>query len=544
VNKFSEPALLLLLVGLVCAATLYQVGSMPTWPMNHELDSFFKRTEIYALHISQGDYFPIYSSSDNLGYGSAQPALYHKLFYVVSGWLHFFGLALKPAVMGSIWLFMVLGSLGVYRLCRLLECSPVIALIGALMLPLANYTVTNWLVRGAVAEFAGAMVVPWVLVYFLESFERQRLRIPLAVAMAVLFLAHSVLAYFLGAMLLIVAAVLVLGRVAGPGVLKARSLAWPAAAFVAITGPYLAAMHVLSKDYDISRIIPPKYQPENQVKDFKLYFWDKDDGFGRAWDAYTVQLDWPVLALLLAGVIGLAWHRRQSLTAGVVGLACLVLLALALQTGWAVPLYGFMPGALYLQFPWRLLAVMTPALIALALALAMRGLPRPPLAAALALACMFMVSGAFVKIEYALLPPIDSDLSKLVFSSFREYIPTAQAGGDLPKPSDVYSQAGTQGCVIHEKDAMPESLMRSFEASCTRPATVPVPIFSSALHFVETSKRRTACGSIAPYAALCAIALPEGKSEFGVRSPTFGSMLAPLTRSAASGSGRSRSLPP
>jgi len=59
---------------------LYQGG----WPLNHEHDSFANRTIIFAQHAVAGDVLPVWSTLDNAGFGSPQPALYHKLYSIVT----------------------------------------------------------------------------------------------------------------------------------------------------------------------------------------------------------------------------------------------------------------------------------------------------------------------------------------------------------------------------------------------------------------------------------------------------------------------------
>ena len=57
---------------------------------------------------------------------------------------------------------------------------------------------------------------------------------------------------------------------------------------------------------------------------------------------------------------------RFAVLAAVAGVAFLIVAALGLflQFGIAEPIYEWIPGAVFIQFPWRLLAVITPALIA------------------------------------------------------------------------------------------------------------------------------------------------------------------------------------
>lgn len=188
-------ASLLILAGLALSNVLAAEG----WPKNHENNSFFLRSIIYAEHMQQGDFFPIWSSVDNYGAGSPQPAMYHKLFYLFTGLIILISGSTKFSIVMTLWISLFMGAFGVYILSRELGCSRLLAWAGATMLIFSNYTITNWLVRGAMAEFLAAMLVPYVLVFFTRWLNAENdgyEALFLGAATGVLFIAHSVLAYY------------------------------------------------------------------------------------------------------------------------------------------------------------------------------------------------------------------------------------------------------------------------------------------------------------------------------------------------------------
>lgn len=95
---------------VVAGMTLVPVAAEAGWPANHEFSSFFTRTAIYAEHMRQGDLLPIWSSADNGGFGSPQPALYHKLFYLLAGSLLVVIGHLKASMLIAIWIWLVIGA--------------------------------------------------------------------------------------------------------------------------------------------------------------------------------------------------------------------------------------------------------------------------------------------------------------------------------------------------------------------------------------------------------------------------------------------------
>ena len=91
----------------------------------------------------------------------------------------------------------------------------------------------------------------------------------------------------------------------------------------------------------------------------------------------TYQIDLAMLILFIVGVIAI--YRRRETAQGVLGdvapLVVLALVCLLLQRSSMDGFYTHVPGALYIQFPWRLLALLTPAVIASAFVMTDRTLP-------------------------------------------------------------------------------------------------------------------------------------------------------------------------
>src|SRR3984957_2920114 len=88
------------------------------------------------------------------------------------------------------------GGMGMRRLCRLHGARPWVAWIAGVMLMAANYTLADWYIRGAAAEFVGFMLVPWGLLYVYELLERRWGAVRLAVTASLLFYAHMLTFYF------------------------------------------------------------------------------------------------------------------------------------------------------------------------------------------------------------------------------------------------------------------------------------------------------------------------------------------------------------
>jgi hypothetical protein len=250
-----------LVAGLLSFASLWHLWHGTGWPTNHESLSWGLRTLVYVRHFAWFDLLPIWSTADGWGFGSPQPLLYLKLFYLVAAVLATVSGSLKVGLVCALLVFLTAGAVGTYLTLHSLGATRGAALAAGGCLVLANYIVTNWLVRGALAEASAAMVVPWLFLFFSRTLQSGRMRVGLGVSIALLWLGHSVLAYF--SVLLLGAAYVVLATSgAAPWSVLSPRAAWPAiAACLVLATPWLVPLAILGPDYDVSRILAFPYRP-------------------------------------------------------------------------------------------------------------------------------------------------------------------------------------------------------------------------------------------------------------------------------------------
>ncbi len=522
---------------------LFQGG----WPLNHEHDSFANRTIIFAQHAAAGDVLPVWSTLDNAGFGSPQPALYHKLSSIVTGILFLMTGNLKHSLMLGIVMFLVAGATGMRLLLRRIGVSARVASAGGLMLICANYTVTNWLIRGAMAEFAAAMIIPWALSYFIVFMNTGVLRPGLAISLSLVFLAHSVLCFYL-VMLLAAAAIIVKAK---PAMAKngtaLRSAIVSLAVAACLAAPFLAAMAAFASDYDMGRMLPYSYQPWHNFKPLVRYVWDGGWTWGETWSRFTVQLDLPILACVMLGSAGLWRGSRANVVTPLRPLMLIGIIIIALQTGISSPFYKYFPGAVYIQFPWRLLSVLTPVAIAAAM-FCVENAFRPSVARGITAACMVWMavsSGAFAPIHYERMERLGYTFTDLSFSAFGEFIPR-NAGEDMNLlRGRVDSLAATTGyTVAKEQDVLQETMKTRFHVVRANAGSVTLPVFYSPYHGVasasDNGERGDLCRESGVVPGLLSVDCPAGVSEIDVRTPTLWRIIVHHARRiAGTGSGRS-----
>ena len=255
--------------------------------------------------------------------------------------------------------------------------------------------------------------------------------------------------------------------------------------------------------------------------------WDRYWVFGRRSSGLTVQLDHAMVALAGAGLLALALRplrteERARLLAPVAPLALVCAIGLLLQLRAAAPFYDWLPGAAFIQFPWRLLALVTPALVVVAVYLADQALPHEARLVCLGGAAAWVIAtcGAFTPLQYAR-APLAGDLRAVTFSGFREYEPR-----NAPPLPDLLSKVNARwaatGCSYEKVDPTnDEAPAVELRTSCGRTAVLPLPLYGSVLHEVAAppAGRRQACLRLDELPGVCGAVVPAGDSLVSVTLP-------------------------
>jgi hypothetical protein len=510
----------------------------PGFPPNHEDDTFVLRTMVYAKHFQFSDLVPVWSSSDNFGMGSPLPSLYHRLFYIVSGFVYAVTNNSKVAIALSLIIFTAIGVRFVFLTLRLFHCSQQIAIIGASTLPFLNYSVTNWLVRGAMAEYSAMMLIPLVLYVVKKSWDRGSLYAPIGFVFGCLFLAHSVIAYY---MALIFGTVLIascLFQLLPWTFFSIKQVALSVLAFISVTWWSLLPMLYFRQRFDVGRLLPDFLNVQFQFHSAKEYLWDSAWSWSNAPQLFTVQMD----TILLLGLLTLLLMRRYSTEH--IAIFAILAISVLLQNGRSWRFYNLVPGAEFIQFPWRLSALSSVVLLILVFI----GLRHLRTLALLIAVLTILPSGTWQRVNYYSYPDRletrnSRSLSNYSLSLFGEYLP---ADGSLLKPDpassavfsewkpkiDEFIQATNSkaGCALARVTTIGESRKVSFSATCDKSSIVMLPIFTTSAHSISTSPNgvSTSCLIDGSYQSLCMVDLPKGSSEVTVHMPTFFSVLSRL----------------
>lgn len=317
-------------------------------------------TETYRRAYLAGDWFPTWTAFMERGHGTAVPLLYHRLHAQLCALL-----ALKvgtlSAVKASIPVLLVVGAIGMRRLCRYHGARPWVAWTAGVLLMSANYTVNDWFIRGASAEFAAFMLLPWGLRYAFEVYDRPWGAVRLAAMSALVFFAHMMTSYFF---FIAVAVVMATGllRLRKLGLARIRAALWRAASFGALIvvaiGPYAAAVTYVS-EFSGAAKLGMRQDAGAYVSGWGCII-DPDWSWSRAALESHGSFEigrWILLCLVVCLVMAprgavSAWRRAG-------GLALLAVVFVVLQRRDLSFVFDRVPGAAKIQFPTRLLVFVT-----------------------------------------------------------------------------------------------------------------------------------------------------------------------------------------
>jgi hypothetical protein len=342
------------------------VAREPGWPENHERLSMFMRVESFRRAFAVKDWLPLWSPFCFGGHGSPGPLFYHRFFNILGGLL-----ALKmgstAATKSVVTLLIAVGAFGMHRAAKQLGASWPFRFAAGVLFAISPYVLTDWMVRGAVAELAAMVLVPWFFAEVVRFSRGENTGIQLGLVAALMFHAHSMICLF--ALVIPVIAAMVSIVHARPG---ERASAWAdvlnagirfAVVFLLIAGPFLIAVYLLKTRVSLQRleVFDPSrggYVPIGR------YLADPYD-WGMEFRGMSVEVGRALVGLFIATWFASAFTRTRVWSAGVTTLFITTALYIFMQHPASAWIYRTVPGAPLLQFPWRLLVFIVPGLILL-----------------------------------------------------------------------------------------------------------------------------------------------------------------------------------
>ncbi|MCC6176510.1 MAG: glycosyltransferase family 39 protein [Chloroflexi bacterium] len=334
----------------------------PGLPLTH--DGFLHVQRLIAL-----DQFwalgPLWSRwLPDLAYGFGQPLFlyYAPLAYApaVAGRLLGIGVLASFEVTSALWL--TASAIAMYLLARSLFSRPA-ALTAAIVYAVLPYQMVDLYVRGALAETAAFVWLPLVTFCLLRTMRNGygRWAAGLALTLAALVLTHNITA------LMFLPAVLVLALLLLGGQRRAPRGTWATVPLALVAGVLLAGWYwwpaLAERDLvQIGETIEPALFRSFFVRSWPPFNLDAAfDYRAPVSTALGSPIFWPqpgLVQVVTSALGALAVVRTRGVRRVVLGWAVLLVLGgWVLQLGPAEALFEAVPLAAFVQFPWRLLAV-------------------------------------------------------------------------------------------------------------------------------------------------------------------------------------------
>lgn len=447
-HPMTRDRLSLLLIPLAALLALLPLLLQGT-TCGHDLSFHLLSWQEAARQFAHGDPHPRWAFSPAYGAGEPRFVFYPPLSWTIGGLLT---LALSALATQAhldpqqsfaavpffyLWIALTAAGFSMAHLARRFVAPPLALLAGVVYL--ANpYTLFTAFERSAFAELLAAALLSLLLAALLPSAPEfsQTPRIPsLAIPLALLWLTNAPAAV-IGSYTVLLLVLLRLAPALRDPTKRACAFAFTRRAVAAsllafaLAAFYLVPVLLERRWVQIAMAILPGLRPDDNT-----LFHHTADAFHDAVLHTASLLALGLLACTLLACIVAALARRRSEAAlsptPIALLAALTVVIAFLLTPLSLPLWHHLPQLAFLQFPWRLLALLAPiAALALALALrhlAFRRLPLAVLSLALPTALSFL---AFHNFHQACDP---EDTPQARFTLFHS------AAGD--EPTDEYTPA-------------------------------------------------------------------------------------------------------
>ncbi len=368
VNRLIDKAVPYAAVSLLAFLACITLALRGGWPYNHDGNSVFVMGHVFGDLVTRyHEFFPAWTAYGNYGLGSPMPFFYHHLYYYLITFLNLFFNDILISVKFSIFLLLSLGGTAVYLTISKLFRDRFYGIIGAGLFIFSTYIYTQWLIRGAFSEFLASIIFLWLLYILLRiSFNFSAANFLTAgFLFALLLYAHSLIFMFSLFAFVIFLIVNLPEWIKNP-VKPLFSSLFPIILGLPFVMAYFAVRDLFDLDYTIRA-----FQVKDNFIEIYRYFFDNHYNMGEAWQDYSVEIGrFFILPLII--MISVILIRKRSLLPGgpgftdsrlrkyIVFIIAAFAFYLILQFPFTLPFYNGFIFLKYVQFPWRLLCLITP----------------------------------------------------------------------------------------------------------------------------------------------------------------------------------------
>jgi hypothetical protein len=362
-HKFSflTDLSIILLASLALLSGLVFSGN---WPQSHDGLRYLCHIDQFKDAFDSGILYPRWFPNYYGGYGYPIFIFYQPGYFFFSlPFTYLLPDILTASYASSIVMFFI-GGAGVYFLIRRITSARLISLFCALMFLLTPYVYVNLYVRGDLSELLAMFISPWAL-YFLLLLKGMMVKndsvapfvLALSLVMAAMVYSHPFTSMFFYPLfcVIMVAMGLEMERKTAIRFLIAGGISLVFA--VIFSSPYWLTAFQMKEYVEYHNAAVGDLSAENNVVHFQQLFsrfWGfGGSGSGVSSDGMSFQLGLPHL---IAALLGFWLNRKNKFYLSVF---LLYVLCVLMMTPLASFLWKNIPILNFVQFPWRLLSVIT-----------------------------------------------------------------------------------------------------------------------------------------------------------------------------------------
>jgi hypothetical protein len=342
-----------------CYFLLYPLFQYDTWIVSHEFERYQELVDAFREAFLAGKYYPRWLPDLYGGYGYPTFVFYQPGYFF---WCLPFSLIFQNTAFAmklSVLALLMFSGFGTYLFAKEIVDKKTAIFLGFCFI-LTPYISVEIFVRGALSELTGMLLTPWPL-YFLVRMNREinsqcNWRFSffgLALSLFLIVISHPVVAmfYYPSFTLCAIYYFLITKKKAAFG----TGVAVAVFSGVIISSPYWYGVLHMRSSVNFNALVDGYFQAQNHTVFFKQLFSRVFEYGGSiplsSDDMMSFQLGAPFFVM---AVLGLLLNRKNSFQKLIFGIY-IVLIILMLNV--AKPFWNLDMLTRFVQFPWRLLAV-------------------------------------------------------------------------------------------------------------------------------------------------------------------------------------------
>ncbi|MHB1843682.1 MAG: 6-pyruvoyl-tetrahydropterin synthase-related protein [Deltaproteobacteria bacterium] len=337
------------------------------WYDCHEMGRYLVRLFEYVQGWRDGQLFPRWAPDLYGGYGTPLFEFYSPFLFSIAGIPSLLGLDAAAALKIAVALFSMAGATGAFLLTRSETGRDDAGFIAAAAFVFAPYRFVDLYIRGDLAEYAALCLLPLVLWLYRELWrappeQRASLGLWATLAHAALILSHTILGQWGTELIAVVGFFSLWPALRDWDWDRLAASLLPIVFAVGLSAIYLLPALAEKGVTHMNDFTGGYFQTTSHLVPFQRFFYFDfyafvGDGFTNSPNRMPFSIGIPIAIGIDIALVGALVDRRRVSQA--TRWAALTLAVMLLMTPWMAWLWPLLPFGAFVQFPWRLLGLVT-----------------------------------------------------------------------------------------------------------------------------------------------------------------------------------------